>query len=59
MHVIITMAGHSRRFKKAGYQVPKFLIEIDGEPMISHVVSMFDSQDDFYFIINKLDDSGL
>ena len=53
MNVIITMAGHSRRFKEAGYKIPKFLIPIEGKPMIEHVVSMFDYTDTFHFVINK------
>jgi NDP-sugar pyrophosphorylase family protein len=53
MHVVITLAGHSRRFQSAGYTIPKFLIEIDGMPMIQHVVNMFDAKDDFYFVINE------
>jgi NDP-sugar pyrophosphorylase family protein len=52
MNVIITLAGHSRRFKEAGYSLPKYLIPIDGVPMISHVVNMFDPTDHFYFVIN-------
>jgi NDP-sugar pyrophosphorylase family protein len=53
MHIIITLAGHSRRFKEAGYNEPKFLIEIDGIKMIEHVVNMFDSTDKYYFVINS------
>lgn len=53
MHIIITLAGHSRRFKEAGYNKPKFLIDIDGLKMIEHVVKMFDSKDKYYFVINK------
>jgi CTP:phosphocholine cytidylyltransferase-like protein len=34
MNIIITLAGHSRRFKEAGYKVPKFLIEINGKRML-------------------------
>lgn len=53
MHIIITLAGHSRRFKEAGYDLPKFLLPIDDQPMIAHVVSMFDSTDTFHFVINS------
>ncbi|NQY41815.1 MAG: hypothetical protein HRT87_00470 [Legionellales bacterium] len=53
MNIIITLAGHSKRFKAAGYNKPKFLIEVDGSPIISHVVNMFDHKDTFYFVINK------
>nr|BFD31169.1 hypothetical protein GTC16762_07870 [Pigmentibacter ruber] len=53
MNIIITLAGHSRRFNLAGYQVPKAFIDIDGIPMVSHVVDMFHPNDNFYFIVNS------
>jgi len=53
MHIIITLAGHSRRFHEAGYKGPKFMLPVDGTPMISHVVNMFSTTDYFYFILNS------
>lgn len=53
MNVVVTVAGHSRRFQKAGYSTPKAYIEIDGQPMIHRVVSMFRPDDKFYFIALK------
>ncbi len=53
MHIIITLAGHSRRFKKAGYDSPKFLIPVDGLSTIEHVVNMFSLTDDFHFVLNS------
>lgn len=53
MHIIVTLAGHSRRFKAAGYHVPKFLAEIEGKLMIEHVLDMFDPSDTFHFVINE------
>ena len=53
MNIIITLAGHSRRFNEAGFASPKFLIPIDGKPMIEHVVSMFDYEDTFHFVLNE------
>jgi len=47
------MAGHSRRFKNAGYEAPKFLLENTGRPIISYVVDMFSEEDTFHFILNK------
>lgn len=52
MHVIVTLAGHSRRFAQAGYTVPKALIPIGGKPMIAHVVDMFADNDHFHFVLN-------
>ena len=53
MDVIIPMAGHSRRFKKAGYNLPKFLLDCGGKKMIEHVLDMFDESDNFHFILNN------
>ncbi len=54
MDIIVTMAGHSRRFAAKGYQGPKALLPIDGRPMIAHVVEMFDTrQDTFHIVANS------
>ena len=52
MNVVITLAGHSKRFKDVGYTIPKAFIKIDGKMMIEYVCEMFSPQDYFYFIIN-------
>ena len=38
MQIIIPMSGYGERFKKAGYKVPKPLIEVDGKPIIQLLV---------------------
>ncbi len=53
MHIVITLAGHSRRFKAAGYSVPKFLITIEEKTMLEHVIGMFDERDHFHFVLNE------
>ncbi|MCD4830513.1 MAG: NTP transferase domain-containing protein [Anaerohalosphaeraceae bacterium] len=53
MKIIIPMAGHSRRFKQAGYERPKPFIMIDGRPVIELVCQMFSPEDKFIFICNK------
>jgi NDP-sugar pyrophosphorylase family protein len=53
MKIIIPMAGHSRRFKSSGYDVPKPFINIDGKPMIEWVCRMFLPTDEFIFICDK------
>jgi len=53
MQIIIPMSGFGERFRKAGYGVPKPLIEIDGKPIIAHVVDLFPGETDFLFICNK------
>ena len=47
------MSGFGERFRQAGYDVPKPLIEIGGKPIIAHVIDMFPSEQDFIFICNQ------
>ena len=44
------MSGIGKRFIDAGYKEPKPLIEIEGKPIIEHVVNMFAGDGDFIFI---------
>ena len=53
MQIIIPMSGFGRRFKTAGYTLPKPLIEVDGKPIIQHVVDMFPGEKKFFFICNR------
>ncbi len=41
MQIIIPMSGQGKRFVAAGYTDPKPLIEVDGKPMIYHVMDLF------------------
>jgi len=50
MQIIIPMAGSGSRFLRAGYKTIKPLIEVDGLPIIEHVVRMFPGEQDFLFI---------
>jgi len=52
MKVIIPMSGIGKRFQEAGYVDPKPLIEVDGKPMIEHVINLFPDETDFTFICN-------
>ncbi|MCO7253983.1 sugar phosphate nucleotidyltransferase [Dickeya oryzae] len=58
--IVIPMSGFGERFRKAGYLVPKPLIEIEGKPIIAHVIDMFPGETDFIFICNQehLDESS-
>ena len=47
------MSGFGERFRGAGYVVPKPLIEIDGKPIIAHVIDMFPGEHDYLFICNQ------
>ena len=58
MQIVIPMSGFGERFRRAGYAVPKPLIEIDGKPIIGHVLDLFPGEPDVLFICNQdhLDD---
>ncbi len=53
MIVIIPMSGIGKRFLESGYSVPKPLIEIEGKPMIHHVIDLFPGENKFFFICNS------
>src|ERR1700753_585706 len=52
MQIIIPMSGIGARFQRAGYDVPKPLIEVEGKPIIAHVIDLFPGETDFLFICN-------
>tara|TARA_A100001201_G_scaffold143667_1_gene146596 strand:+ start:1729 stop:3282 length:1554 start_codon:yes stop_codon:yes gene_type:complete len=52
MKVVIPMSGMSSRFVAAGYDIPKYLIEVDGKKVIEHIVDLYPEDSDFVFIIN-------
>lgn len=54
MQIVIPMSGFGERFRRAGFSVPKPLIEIDGKPIIGHVIDMFPGETDFIFVCNQL-----
>ena len=51
MQIVVPMAGSGSRFVRAGYSALKPLIEVDGRPIIEHVVAMFPGEHDFLFIV--------
>lgn len=55
------MSGWGERFRRAGYRLPKPLIEVDGEPIIAHVADLFPGEADFTFVCSTqhLDDPAL
>jgi len=61
MQIVIPMAGRGDRFLAAGYSAIKPLIEVDGLPMIAHVVALFPGETNFLFICaqDHLDTSPL
>lgn len=53
MQIVIPMSGFGERFRSAGYDVPKPLIDVDGRPLISYVIDLFPGETDFIFICNQ------
>jgi len=53
MQIVIPMSGFGERFRRAGYEVPKPLIEVEGKPIIGHVVDLFPGDHKFIFICNS------
>jgi len=53
MKVVIPMSGMSTRFSFAGYKIPKYLIEVDGKPVIEHIVNLYPKDTKFAFILNE------
>lgn len=53
MKIVIPMSGVGKRFLRAGYRIPKPLINVDGKPIIEYVVNLFPGETDFIFICNK------
>ena len=50
---IMPMAGSGLRFKKYGYETPKPLIKVDGEPMFIKAAKSFPKYFKWLFIANK------
>lgn len=52
MQIVIPMSGFGERFRRAGYTIPKPLIEVDGKPMFAHVVDLFPGETRFVLVCN-------
>src|SRR5262245_38308054 len=53
MQVVVPMSGFGERFRRAGFRVPKPLIEVEGKTMLEHVVELFPGVEDFVFVCNR------
>jgi len=51
--LIIPMSGLGKRFIAAGFTLPKPLIPVHGEPIIAHVLQMYEGWDDVIFVVNR------
>ena len=54
IQLIIPMSGIGKRFIDAGYEETKSLIDVDGYPIIKHVVDLFPGVKDVIFICNDI-----
>src|SRR6266568_3558212 len=54
MQIIVPMSGTGSRFQRAGYRDIKPLIDVDGAPMIRHVINMFPGEDELRVYIYEL-----
>ncbi|MDD3012982.1 MAG: glycosyltransferase family 2 protein [Candidatus Gastranaerophilales bacterium] len=55
MKVLVLLAGNSKNFENQGYIFPKFLIEVDGKPLLQKVIENITtlSDSEFIFVIRK------
>lgn len=53
MQILIPMSGMSQRFINAGYESPKFLVDVDQKPMILNILDLFPQNSKFIFFINE------
>ncbi len=63
MNIVITMAGLGSRFRKAGYTIPKYQIEVKGKTLFEwSMISLSDYFNDpespFIFIVRKEDNAS-
>lgn len=59
--IVIPMAGLSSRFKKAGFDKPKYMLEARGQTLFSHSVSSFEKyfeKEEFLFIVLDVHDTA-
>lgn len=58
MEIVITMAGLGSRFKKAGYTVPKYMIEAKGKTLFEWSMESLEGygyDNNYYFIVRQED----
>lgn len=54
LNVLIPMSGNGQRFKDAGYDLPKPLIDVNGKPMITRVIENLNLPNAHYsFIVQR------
>ena len=59
MMIIVPMAGRGKRFIKAGYKMPKPLIDVCGKPMIERVLECLPYSNYVFIALKEQLDKGL
>ena len=52
-NILIPMSGRGQRFRDAGYELPKPLIDINGKPMIQRVIENIGIKGNYIFLVLK------
>jgi len=52
MKIVIPMSGMSSRFSRSGYQLPKYMLNVDGKTVIQHIIELYPKDSEFIFIVN-------
>jgi NDP-sugar pyrophosphorylase family protein len=53
INVIIPMAGEGKRFKDAGYTLPKPLLDVGGKPMIVRALESLNIEGKYHFVVRN------
>lgn len=53
IHLVIPMSGVGARFQARGYETPKPLLEVEGRPVIAHILDRFPGVGRCTFILNR------
>jgi dTDP-glucose pyrophosphorylase len=57
MKTLLLLAGSSKEFEEQNYHYPKYLIEVDGKPLVQHVMESLSTlpESKYLFIIRKVE----
>lgn len=55
-NILIPMGGKGQRFKNAGYQLTKPLIDVNGQPMIKRVIDNLNIAGTYIFLVSEEDE---
>ncbi len=56
INILIPMGGKGQRFKNAGYQMTKPLIDVNGQPMIKRVIDNLNIKGNYIFLVSEGDE---